>query len=265
MTWFFQASLQTFGLAVALTSAPGVSAAEEPAAVAAPAETDQSSRTDLSSGEDQTEGAGEPSTSARASKSARRTRFAESAPFDVVGGGSRPGAWAGAVQVGYPWQTLRFQYGARLLTPLVEFETALFRRFRPAIGLGLRWIDRPRVRLTGDILLGWLIQTDALARRGPNGELRLRLAFPSGRVAPYLMLATRHTLLFDRTRVVGPGGTTTSWGVRHDWTPWATLGLAIAIRDDFGVEVGIDWPWVGAPEGVAIPGIHVGALFGGGR
>ncbi|MCB9755202.1 MAG: hypothetical protein H6713_35130 [Myxococcales bacterium] len=201
-----------------------------------------------------------------AARVARRTRFAESAPVDVVGGGSRAGTWAGAVQIGYPWQTLRLQVGAwRTLTPLVELEAALFRRFRPAVGLGLRWVDRPRVRLTGDVLLGWFVQLGELARRGPNAELRLRLAFPSGRVAPYLMLATRHTLLFDRTRVISPGGTTTSWSARHDWTPWATLGLAIVITDAFGIELGIDWPWVGAPDGVAIPGVHLGALFGGGR
>ncbi len=252
MTWLLQA-LCCVG---ALASAPIV--AEDEAGSAADA-------SDVSSGAAVDERVDEPAPTSTTSVISRRTRFAESAPFDVVGGGSRPGAWAGAVQIGYPWQTLRFQYGARVLTPMVEFETALFRRFRPAVGLGLRWVDRPRVRLTGDILLGWLVQTGALARRGPNAELRLRLAFPSGRVAPYLMLATRHTLLFDRARVVSPGGTTTSWSARHDWTPWATLGLAIAINDNFGVELGIDWPWVGAPDGVAIPGLHVGALFGGGR
>ncbi|MGB1276263.1 MAG: hypothetical protein ACPG77_10990, partial [Nannocystaceae bacterium] len=196
----------------------------------------------------------------------RKTRFAESAAFDIVGGGSRKGTWAGAVQAGYPWQALRFQYGVhRTLTTLVEMDTALFRRFRPAVGLGLRWVDRPRVRLTGDILLGWLIQTGELDRRGPNGELRLHLAFPSGRVAPYLTLATRHTLLFDLTQIVTPNGVDTSWGVRHEWTPWATLGMAIAINQNIGVELGIDWPWVGAPMGISIPGFHASVLFGGGR
>ncbi len=195
-----------------------------------------------------------------------RTRFLESAPFDLVGGGSRKGDWAVEASAGFPWQRVRAQLGVgRGLTPLLELDSVLARRFRPAAGLGLRWVDRPHVRLTGEVLLGWDWQrTPELRRRGPNGELRLRLAFPVRRVAPYLVAASRHTLLMDRTTVATAGGDEVSWSARQSWILWGQLGLAIAITEHVGLDIGIDFPWV-EPPSISIPGVHVGVIVGGWR
>ncbi|PRP90436.1 hypothetical protein ENSA5_65280 [Enhygromyxa salina] len=192
-----------------------------------------------------------------------RTRLLESAPFDLVGGGGRPGDWAVELSGGWPWQRLRAQMSfAHGLTPLVELETALGRRWRPAVGLGLRWVDRPHVRLSGEVLFAWLFVTpEAVAKRGPQGELRLRLAFPVRRVAPYLTLGSRSTALVDRRRIEGATGIETSRSARHNWTGWATVGLAIAITEQVGVELGVDYPWVDYPT-IPIPGFHAGLLLG---
>lgn len=197
---------------------------------------------------------------------ARRTRFGESAAFDLIGGGARRrGAWAAGVQLGYPWFGLRAQVGVvPRLAVIAEVETALAQRWRPAVGIGLRWVDRPHLRLSGELLLGWLIQGEPLDRRGPNAEARLRLAIPVGRIAPYLTLGTQHTLLSDRTRIIRASGTTTDWSARHEWTLKASLGLAVAIRPRVGLDFGIDLAWVGAPYSVGIPGLHAAVLFGGG-
>ena len=201
------------------------------------------------------------------SRVARRTRFADAAVFDVVGGGSRPRTWAGRVYGGYPWLGARGQVGVggRGLAVGVDVEAARLRRFRPALLVALRWVDRPRVRLSGELLLGWLVQTGELSRRGPNVELQLRLAFPTGRAAPYLMLGTSHTLLTDRTTVITAAGDTRHLAFRHEWMPRATIGVAVAITRQIGLELGVDLAWYDAPRRTpSIPGLHVGLAFGGG-
>jgi len=209
----------------------------------------------------------EPTEPAVDTRAARRTRFAEAAVFDIVGGGSRPRTWAGRVYGGYPWLGARGQVGVGPsgLAVGVDFEAARLRRFRPALLLSLRWVDRPRVRLSGDVLLGWLVQTGELHKRGPNVELQVRLALPTGRAAPYVMLGTSHTLLTDRTTVITAAGDTRDLTFRHEWMPRATIGVAIAITRQIGIELGIDLAWYDAPGRTpSIPGIHLGLAFGGG-
>lgn len=195
-----------------------------------------------------------------------KTRFLDAAPFDLVGGGSPRGDWALEISAGWPWQRLRAQLGVgHGLTPIIEVDSILARRFRPALGLGLRWLDRPHARITGEVLLGWDWQlTPELRKRGPNGELRLRLAFPVRRVAPYLVLATRHTLLMDRTTVETAAGEEVSWDARHAWILWGQLGLAVAITEQVGLDIGVDLPWVEPPT-PSIPGFHLGLILGGWR
>jgi hypothetical protein len=196
----------------------------------------------------------------------RRVRFVDAAPLDILGSGARaPGGWAAGVQLGWPWFGLRAQVGvARRLALLLEAETALGQRWRPALGVSLRWVDRRHVRLGGELLLGWLVQGEPLVRRGPSGELRLRLAFPVGRVAPYLSLGTQHAILPDRTRIIGATGTDTQWSARHEWTPKASLGLAVVCTQHVALDLGIDLAWVDAPRSISLPGFHLGVLFGGG-
>lgn len=197
----------------------------------------------------------------------KRERFAAATAYDMVGGGSRRASWAGHAYGGTPWLGLRAQVGVgpRTLTLGVDAEAARFQRLRVAGFVGLRWVDRPRVRLTGETAVGYMTQGGVLARRGANAELRIRLAFPSGRVAPYVMVATAHTLLLDRTIVTTADGETRDLSARHEWTPRATLGLAVVVARTVGLEVGVDLFWYDAPRKVpALPGIHVGLLFGGG-
>jgi len=130
--------------------------------------------------------------------------------------------------------------------------------------VSLRWVDRKHVRLGGEVLLGWLVQGEPLVRRGPSGELRMRLAFPVGRVAPYLGIGTQHAVLPDRTRIIGADGTDTQWSARHEWTPKASLGLAVLCTQHLAIDAGIDLAWVDAPRTIALPGFHLGVLFGGG-
>lgn len=196
----------------------------------------------------------------------KRARFLDSAPFDLATGNSRRGDWALELSAGYPWQRLRVQAGVgHRLSLAAELDSALGRRLRPALGLSLRWVDRPHVRLSGELLLGWQwVLTPELAQRGPNGELRMRLAVPIRRVAPYLVLGSRHTLLPDRTQIVAAEGTRVEWSIRHRWTGWGSLGLMIALGQHVGLDVGIDFPWVDAPT-PSIPGFHLGLVIGGWR
>jgi hypothetical protein len=206
-------------------------------------------------------------TSSGAERAIRRIRFAEAAVFDMVGGGSHKGAWAGQVYGGYPWLGARGQYGVgpRGLAVGVDVEMARFRRFRPAAVLAMRWVDRKRFRLSGELLLGYLVQIGELGRKGANAELRIRMAFPTGRVAPYVMLGTSHTLLADRTTTITAAGETRELSFRHEWMPRATLGLAVAITRAIGLDFGVDLAWYDAPSKTpSIPGFHLGLSFGGG-
>lgn len=200
-------------------------------------------------------------------RAARRARMRDAAVFDVVGGGSRRGAWAVQAHGGFPWLGVRAQAGVgpRGLTVGADLETALLRRFRPALLLALRWVDRPRIRLSGETLVGWLIQTGEPGRRGPNLELRVRFAAIFGRAAPYLSISTSHTLLTDRTTVITAAGEDRHLSFRHEWVPRATLGVAVAITRKVGLDAGVDLAWYDAPSRTpSLPGIHLGLTFGGG-
>lgn len=189
----------------------------------------------------------------------------ETSVFDAVGGGSGQGRWAGQLTIGFPWQRARAQYGlTRRWTPLVELESAQAVRWRPSLGVGLRWLDTVHARITGEVLLGWQFQTTPeLRQRGPSGELRVRALFPFGRVAPFLILGTQYTALFDRTRIERATGVDTEYSMRGELTLWGSLGVAVAITRRIGIEIAIDAPWVAVPT-ITIPGIHVGLTIGGG-
>lgn len=198
----------------------------------------------------------------------RRGGFADGVTHDIVGGGGTRGAWAAHAYGGWPWLGLRASAGVgpRGLAVGFEGEAARLRRFRAALLVALRWVDRRRVRLTGEAALGYVAQTGVLAEEGANAELRVRLAFPGRRVLPYLTLATAHTLLLDRTVIEAAEGTTRDLAARHAWTPRATLGLAVALTPSLGLEAGIDLFWAAAPSRTpSLPGVHLGLAFGGAR
>lgn len=186
------------------------------------------------------------------------------AALDGVAGTPGEGAAVLTAMGGWPFSSLRAHAGlTNRLALESEVESVLGLRYRPMLGLGLRIAAGEHLRLTGDALVGWLFQRGEEVRRGPNGELRLRLAVPVGRFVPYLVLGTRHAFLPDLTTIERASGVDTTWSVRHEWTPWATLGLGFGISRRFGIDLGIDYGWVGAPESIALPGVHVGLHFGG--
>ena len=185
---------------------------------------------------------------------------------DALGGAPAKGDYVFSLQGGWAFSALRVQAGVTERLALVsELESVLLLRNRPMIGVGMRWVDRPHLRITGDALVGWLFQNAEEIRRGPNAELRVRIALPFRRAVPYMVLGTRHALLPDLTTIERASGTDWNWSFRHEWTPWATIGFAFAISRSFGLDLGINYGWVDAPNTIALPGFHVGLHFGGGR
>ena len=197
------------------------------------------------------------------SKAERRNRFVDAAPMDMVSSGAPKGDWALELSGGFPWSRVRGQVGVgKGFTVLGDVETALGRRWRPAVGVGLRWVDLNHFRLGGELLAGWLIQTTPeLPRRGFAPEARLRLAAPVGRVAPYMILGARASLLFDRTVTISASGEDTSWELNPKYSLWGTLGVVVAVNQHIGIDVGIDAPWIDIPQ-LTIPGIHLGIIVG---
>lgn len=188
------------------------------------------------------------------------------AVLDGIGGAPARGDYVLSVQGGWAFSALRAQVGlTKRLAFVGEVESVLLLRNRPMLGVGLRWVDHPRIRITGDALVGWLFQNSEEIRRGPNAELRVRIAIPFRRFVPYAVLGTRHALLPDLTTIERASGTETSWSFRHEWTPWATIGLGFGITRSIGIDIGINYGWVDAPNTIALPGIHAGLHFGGGR
>ena len=190
----------------------------------------------------------------------------EPASFDLLGGGSRAGAGAGGVSGGWPWASLRAQVGGGAgVTPLVVLDAAIFRRWEPMAGVSGRIVDGARGRLSGELLVGWTVQTGVLARHGPRVTGRVRLMAIPGRLAPWLAVATGHTLYVHRTDRDADDGVVASRTVSHEWAPVIEAGLAIGITKHVGLDVGVDLRFVGAPHTIALPGFHLGVQFGGGR
>ena len=188
------------------------------------------------------------------------------AVMDALGGAPAKRDYVFSLQGGWAFSALRVQAGlTNRLALVTELESVLLLRNRPMIGVGMRWVDRPRLRITGEALGGWLFQNSEEIRRGPNAELRVRVAVPLRRFVPYAVLSTRHALLPDLTTIERASETETSWSFRHEWTPWATIGLGFAITSSIGVDLAINYGWVDAPNTIALPGFHVGLHFGGGR
>lgn len=193
------------------------------------------------------------------------TKNGDPATFDIVGGGSPEGAWAIGLTGGYPWSSLRLQMGMRGgLTPLLALETALFQRWEPGLGFSGRILDRPRGRLSAEVVVGWTVETGEVPQNGPRVQGRLRLLGILGRVGPWMSVSTGHSFYLDETVRISASGEETSIAARHQWSPTVEAGVAIAITKHVGVELGFDWHFVGAPERFALPGLHLGVQVGAG-
>ena len=182
----------------------------------------------------------------------------------MLTGASAPGQWDAGLALGYPWTRARVQRGLdNGWTPFVEVDSALYTRTRPAVGMSLPWIDR-RWRVSGEATVGWLEQTGTLAERGPSGSLAMRVGRARGRVLPYLHAGTEHTLIMDRVVTDTADGEVIENVARHAWTLTGAMGVGIALGRGWGLDVGLDLPWVDVPR-PSIPGIHLGVQFGGAR
>ncbi len=181
----------------------------------------------------------------------------------VLTGGSAPGSWDAGVAVGFPWTRMRLQRGlSGGWTPFVETDTALFTRWRPAVGVSLPWVDGTW-RVSGEVTAGWLEQTGTLSQRGPSASLGLRTGRALGRVLPYLHLGTEHTLLVDRVVIDTASGEVVEDTAGHAWTLTGAFGVGIALSERWGLDLGIDLPWVEPPR-PSLPGLHLGLQVGGG-
>lgn len=185
------------------------------------------------------------------------------AAFDVMGGGSREGHWATGIQAGFPWQAVHVQYGLKDgWTPFVEVDSALLRRTQPSIGMALRWVDKPRFRLTGEALVGWQHQAGILPHSGPSLALRLRAAWVGRHILPYTAWTTRHTLLIDQTVLETASGSESTLTAQHRWDALAVVGMVIALGPQVGLELGLEYPYIDG-SAVTLPGFHLGLQFGG--
>ena len=183
----------------------------------------------------------------------------------AAAGASSGGRWLVHATAGYPWWGARAQLGlAHGLSPLFEVNTALGRRWRPAAGLAMLWLDRPHLRIGGEALLGWLFQAAPLRRFGPNVELRVRIAVPLRRAVPYAVFGSQHTLLSARDRVERlDGSTSTQIRLGGEWTGFATVGVLIAASSRLAIDFGVDLTGYDSLRAPSIPGAHFGLAFGG--
>ena len=197
-----------------------------------------------------------------ASNASEDLQWAESAVLDIQGGGARPGAFAFSLQGGFPWQALQAQVGlAGRLSGILLYESALFARHQISAGLGLRYVDLPGFRLSGEVFLGAIVQTGSIAYNAPSGELRLRMSWRWGRFFPYLWVGSRHALLLQSRSIDSSQGPKQEINVSHRWSPMASLGVAYAWSPRWALRIGVDWGWVDM-QSIPIPGAHLALIYG---
>ncbi|MCK6508715.1 hypothetical protein L6R29_01960 [Myxococcota bacterium] len=201
-------------------------------------------------------------TAPTASNVSEDLRWAESAVLDIQGGGARPGAFAFSLQGGFPWQALQAQVGmVGRLSGILLYESALLARHQISAGLGLRYVDLPGFRLSGEVFLGAIVQTGSIAYNAPSGELRLRMSWRWGRFFPYLWVGSRHALLFQSRSIDSSQGPRQEISVSHRWSPMASLGVAYAWSPRWALRIGVDWGWVDM-QSIPIPGAHLALIYG---
>ena len=197
---------------------------------------------------------------------ARSSAADSSSVFDGLSTAQRAGAWTATVQGGWPWLGLRAQIGmGRRLALVGEVETAIFRRWHPGGGLSWSLVETDKGRLAAEAIIGAQIQLGELAEQGPSLALRLRLAARPGPVGPYIVVATRHGLLFHRQRSyrLDEEAPDVEVDVEHRWSPSIVLGLAFAPSTNFGFDIGMDFYFVDVGiVAVSLPGFHVALHFG---
>jgi hypothetical protein len=180
---------------------------------------------------------------------------------DMLLGGQEPGAWAVRAAGGYPWSRADVAHGlSGGWTALAGYQTALLQRHQVTVGVERRWLDR-RWRVSGAAVGGWLYQGGTIARSGPTAEAIVR-AGRTGRVVPYLDLGVQGTASPQRTRLITADGEEVSYRLVPELTLTGSLGCAVQLSEQIGLDVGLDLDWVDVPS-ISIPGLHVGLTVGG--
>jgi len=171
--------------------------------------------------------------------------------------------WTLLIQGGFPWQSLRGQWGASAQVAVTaEVQSALGRRWVPAVGVSTTLLRTPTWRMSAEVLGGALLQGGVLRRRAAHLEGRFRVAV-TGAVVPYLLLRSAHGVQAHRDIIRSAEGERRTLTWQHLWSPGFTLGLGVPLTPAIGLDVGVD---INQIEGAfSIPGAHVGLHLGGAR
>lgn len=181
-------------------------------------------------------------------------------PADSIGGGGK--GTAAHIQVGTAWQGFRVQHGfSDTWGWLVEAQSVSWQRWQPSVGLSAIWYEGP-MRITGTILGGWLTQTGPFPWNGPSAEARIQISRPYGRVRPWLLLGSKHSMGYLRTEIQTQDELLIDDTLLTEWTMTGSMGLAIGVHKGWEINLGLDMPWVNYPN-ITIPGAHVAIAYRG--
>ena len=175
-------------------------------------------------------------------------------PADSIGGGGK--GTAAHIQLGTAWQGFRIQHGfSDTWGWIIEAQSVSWERWQPSVGLSAIWYEGP-MRITGSILGGWLTQTGPFPWNGPSAEARIQISKPFGRLRPWLLLGSKHSMGYLRTEIQTQDELLIEDTLQTEWTMTGSLGFAIGVHKGWELNLGLDMPWVNYPN-ITIPGFHV--------
>lgn len=185
---------------------------------------------------------------------------------DALGGASAPGDWVVSLEAGFPTLGARAQVGLPLwgLSAVGQVSTTVRTDTWALAGASRLWVQRPRLTLGGELLVGGTVRGGELGRRGPALSATLRLARGHGRVVPALSLTSRHVLLTDVTELQTAEGLELTRARSAAWSPQASVDVGVGVCPGFAVSGGLTLPWFD-PPGFSLPGAHITLIVGGWR
>ena len=159
------------------------------------------------------------------------------------------------MDAGYPWTRLVGNYQISPSISVVGLiEQPSFKRIQPNVGLSMNWVDR-RWDVNGDILLGGVLQSAQIEKKGPSGELRITTYRSEGSVRPWSYVGVKESLFLDKWIIEGQNGIRNEFILDQELTLTGALGLDFVVRG-WSIGIGLDLPWVDVPT-PSIPGAHL--------